>query len=162
MNYAYRAATMDDLERIWEKNIADNAGNDGWKTWRDVYIKDNEEDKCKTFVFLCDGKPMGEGTLLFSPECKAVAGRTALADGMSTVNVNALRVDKAHEGEGHISELVRIMEKYAADQNYQTVTIGVEAKETRNLAIYLHWGYNNFVMSEVEDSALVLYYSKSL
>lgn len=40
--------------------------------------------------------------------------------------------------------------------------LGVEAKETRNLSIYFHWGYNVFVMSEIEDGELVLYYKKTL
>jgi len=46
------------------------------------------------------------------------------------------------------------------------MTIGVEAVEARNLAIYLHWGYTEFVHSEVElefdHEALILYYAKNL
>ena len=42
------------------------------------------------------------------------------------------------------------------------MTIGVEAKDTRNLAIYLHWGFTEFVLGEVEEGELVLYYRKAL
>ena len=109
-----------------------------------------------------DNKPIGEGTLLFSPECGAINSRTELADGQKIANINALRNDKDHEGRGCISKLVRLMEQYAADTGYSTITIGVEARESRNLAIYLHWGYDLFVRSEIEEGVLILYYSKSL
>jgi GNAT superfamily N-acetyltransferase len=71
-------------------------------------------------------------------------------------------MQKLHEGKGYISKLVHFMEQYAVDNGYTELTIGVEARETRNLAIYLHWGYDKFVMSEIEEGALVLYYSKKL
>ena len=55
-----------------------------------------------------------------------------------------------------------MMERAAAERGITTLTIGVDAHETRNLAIYLHWGYTRFVMSEVEDGCLVLYYAKEI
>ena len=80
--------------------------------------------------------------------------------------MNAFRCDKEYEGNGHISKLVKLAEKYAKDIGYTYITIGSEARETRNLSIYFHFGYNEFLMSEIddseEDSPLVLYYGKSL
>lgn len=164
MTYTYRIATPNDLERIWAKDIAKNPGDKRWLRWRDEYITGNREGNMKTFVVLCDDDPVGQGTLLFSPTCSAIGGRTTLADGRQTTNVNALRIEKAHEGQGHISTLVRIMEQYAVEHGYRQITIGVEAAETRNLAIYLHWKYDEFVLADVEgeDETLVLYYAKTL
>ena len=34
--------------------------------------------------------------------------------------------------------------------------------ETRNLGIYLHWGYDRLLCWEVEEDTLVLYYEKTL
>lgn len=158
----YRIATRNDLEKIWNMNIADNVGDDRWKQWKDEYVSYNQSGKAATFVVLCDGVPVGEGTLLFSADCKAVSGRPSLVDPSTTANINALRIRKEFEGNGYISALVRMMERYAAEKGYTRLTIGVEAKETRNLAIYLHWGYNEFVMSEVDDGELVHYYAKKL
>ena len=115
-----------------------------------------------TFVVVCDGEPVGEGTLLFSPDCSAIRGRRNLADGKRVTNLNALRIEKEHEGQGHISRMVRMMEEYAKEHGYDRITIGVEAAETRNLGIYLHWHYDEFVMADVEDDTLVLYYAKNL
>lgn len=55
-----------------------------------------------------------------------------------------------------------MIEQYAKQNAYQRLTIGVEEKESRNRAIYSHWGYNIDVMSEIEDGELVLYYAKDL
>jgi hypothetical protein len=52
--------------------------------------------------------------------------------------------------------------KYAREHGYSQITIGVEAIETRNLGIYLHWDYNRFVMSEGEGEELTLYYAKNI
>lgn len=45
---------------------------------------------------------------------------------------------------------------------FTQLTIGVDAAESRNLAIYLHWGYNRFVLGEIDDGELVLFYAKAL
>lgn len=158
----YREASMQDVELAWEKNLRDNPGDGRWIAWREQYLKYNRNGKGKTFVAVWNDQIAGEGTLLFSPLCGAIGGRKQLANQSTVANVNALRMDKAFEGQGHMSKLVHLMEETASQLGYQYVTIGVEAKETRNLAIYLHWGYTEFVLSEIEDGELVLYYRKKL
>ncbi|MBO4298062.1 MAG: GNAT family N-acetyltransferase [Clostridia bacterium] len=166
MIYEYREATLSDLETLWRKNIAQHPGDPHWAAWREEYIGFNRSGLGRTFSILCDGEAIGEGTLLFSPECRPIGGQPALADGKTTANVNALRIEKAHEGQGHISRLMRLMEDWARAHGYTRLTIGVDAAETRNLAIYLHWGFSEYVMAEEEDEILragpVLYYAKTL
>ena len=162
MTYTCRPATPDDLARIWQKNIDANPGDDRWLHWRDEYIGYNHTGAAQTFVVCADGEPVGEGTLLFSPACSAIRGRLALANGADTANLNALRIEKAHEGRGQISRLVKLLEQTAAARGCTRITIGVESDETRNLAIYLHWGYDEFVMLEQEDEGPVLYYAKAI
>ncbi|MBQ8512117.1 MAG: GNAT family N-acetyltransferase, partial [Clostridia bacterium] len=98
----------------------------------------------------------------FDPACSAISGRTDLADGKTVTNVNALRIRKEYENQGHISALMKLMEQYAKEHGFTRITIGVEAKEARNLAIYLHWGYRDFILHEIEDDELILYYGKNL
>jgi len=104
--YEYRAATIDDLNSIWDKNITDNMGDNRWVNWKSEAIKNNCEGKSKTFVIIHDNKPIGEGTLLFSPECGAINSRTELADGQKIVNINALRMIKPMKGEGAYQNLL--------------------------------------------------------
>lgn len=158
--FTYKLASRNELETIWNKNIRRNRRDKRWLAWKDEFIANHVSGRSKTFLVLDDGEPVGEGTLLFSPQCSAVNSRTQLADGGKTANINALRIEKVYENQGHISRLIQVMEQFAKENGYRTLTIGVEAQETRNLAIYLHWGYTNFVMAEAEEGNLVLYYSK--
>ncbi len=162
MDYEYTDATRSLLERIWDKNIRSNSEDARWVRWREEALAYNAAGKSKTFLVLYRGDPVGEGTLIFAEDCSAIRGRRMLADGKETANINALRIEKAHEGKGHISKLVRLMEQYAVGRGYKKLTVGVEAKETRNLAIYLHWKYDELVHAETEDGSLVLYYAKNM
>jgi len=149
-NYKYKTATIEELELRWDRNIADNKGDERWVAWKMQSVDENKNGKCKTFVILYGDEPIGEGTLIFSPQY---------------TEINALRIDKNHEGKGHISKLVKVMEQYAKDEGYTSLKIGVEPRETRNLAIYLHWGYDTFIeykISDIEEEGLLLYYSKEL
>ena len=150
-DFRYQKASMVELELKWDKNIADNIGDDRWVAWKSVATENHKNGKCSTFVVLCGKEPVGEGTLVYFPQ---------------SVEINGLRIDKKYEGKGHISKLVKIMEQYAKNEGYKTSMIGVEPKETRNLAIYLHWGYDTFVKLEIFDGrkeeGLVLHYSKEL
>lgn len=162
MTFEYRIATAEDLEQLWAYNIAANPDDPRWVRWKDEYIGYNQRGQAVTFAIIADGEAVGEGTLLLCPECKAVLGHPELADGMRIGNVNALRIRKAYEGHGHISCLMQMMETYAHANGLQALTIGVDAFETRNLAIYLHWGYDEMVCWKEEDGMPVLYYRKDL
>lgn len=157
-----RKASREDLERLWDRNIEENPGEECWTRWKTQFIADNESGAAATFAVVVDDEPVGEGTLLFSPMCRAIRGRLQLADGVTTVNINALRIREGFRGLGYVSALVKQMEAFAESLGYQRITIGVEAVESRNLAIYLHWGYDHFVMHEGAGEELVLYYAKKL
>lgn len=162
MHFEYREADRAALDKIWQKNIDRNPGDERWVRWREEYIQMNSDGRLRSFIVYADGEPVGEGTLIFDPSCPAAAGRTILADGRTTTNLNALRIEKKHEGQGHISRLVKVMENYARSLGYTVITIGVEEAEARNRAIYDHWGYKELILTEVEDGEKVLYYRKPL
>lgn len=157
-----RKATALDLEYLWNRNIAENPGEECWIRWKKQFIDDNLSGAAATFALVVDDIPVGEATLLFSPDCRAIRGRLDLANGQTVTNINALRIIPEYQGKGYASALIREMETYALNAGYQRITIGVEAVETGNLAMYLHWGYNRFVMSEGEGMDLVLYFGKDL
>lgn len=160
--FTYKIATFAELERIWDKKIAENLEDTRYLRWKAQFLADNLKGAAVTFLVMADEEPVGEGTLLLSPDCRAIRQRTSLCDGTHTANINNLRIEKAFEGQCHISTLRKAMEQYAKERGIRRLTIGVEAAETRNLGIYLHWGYDQFLMSEEEDGALILYYGKDL
>lgn len=162
MAWEYRIAAAGELARLWEKNVARHPHDPRWGQWAQEYQEYNQNGMAVTFAALVDGEPVGEATLLLSPGCRAVGGCLALADGHSVGNVNALRIEKQWEGQGHISRLVRVLESHAKAIGLQALTIEVEPQEALNLAIYLHWGYQGFVRAQEEGGCLVLCYRKAL
>ena len=161
----YRIATMDDLEKIWDKNIARHPNDNRWVRWKKEYIDYNKNNEAITFVVVNGGDPIGEITLITGTNVKAVANKEYLSNGKNIANMNAFRIEKKYEGQGHISKLVSIAEEYAKAHGIDRLTIGVDAVETRNIAIYLHFGYADYIGYEIDhedDDALVLYYAKNI
>ncbi len=162
--FSYRIATIDDLEKIWDYDINRQSGQEKeqWKRWKTQYLEYNKNGEATTFVVLDEDEPVGQITILFSPQCSAVKNRPMLCNGKNIANMNAFRIRKEYEGQGHISRLVKMAEGYAKEKGIDYLTIGSEAKESRNLAIYLHFGYTKFITSFVEDDELVLFYGKNI
>ena len=159
----YRKATFHDLERVWDYNMAMNPDEPRMQRWKESYITRNQEGRAATYVAVIDGEPVGEVTLDYHAEAYGnPETRKFLADGSTMAYVTALRIRNAFEGKGLVSGLMGFMEKEAREMGYTSLSIGVEAAETRNLAIYLHWGYNKFLTSELDGGELVLFYAKTL
>lgn len=112
--FQYRKATEKDLRRLWSRSILGHPFDRRYRAWKRVFLQLNRNGTGATFAVLHNGKPVGEGTLLFSPQADAVRGREWLADGVQTANINALRIRKPYEGQGQISALIKEMERYAA------------------------------------------------
>ncbi|MDD4111386.1 MAG: GNAT family N-acetyltransferase [Clostridia bacterium] len=161
--YNYRLATIEDLNNVWDKEIKQNSDDKRYIEWKKTFIKNNVENKCKSFVISQGNKIIGQGTLILSSDCFDQKGRSSLCNGKDKGNISALRIDKEYEGQGHISKLIKVIENYAKQIGLTYLTIGAEAKESRNLSIYLHWGYNKFLMYEIDKSnSLILFYGKKI
>jgi len=129
--------------------IAENSGDNRWGIWKKQSINDNKSGKVKTFFALLGKEIIGEVTLIFEKS-----------------ELNALRVNKEYEGKGVASELVKFVENWAIGRGIKYLIIGVEPCEVRNMQIYFHWGYTDFVESKhetlINEEILVLYYKKDL
>ena len=159
----YRKATFEDLDRVWDYNMAMDPDEPRMHRWKESYITRNRECRAATYVAVVDGEPIGEVTLDYHAEAYGnPETRKYLADGQNMAYVTALRIRKEFEGNGYVSGLMRFMEDAAREMGYTSLSIGAEATEARNLAIYLHWGYDKFLTSELDGGELVLFYAKSL
>ena len=161
----YRIATSKDLESVWDKDIKRHQGEECWVRWKKEYIDYNKNNDAKTFVAVNGDDVIAQITVVLTDKVKAVQGKPFLCDNQ-TVNMNAFRCDKEFEGHGHISRLVKMGEEYARSLGKKYATIGAEATIPRNLSIYFHFGYTEFLKAVEEDddgeNVLVLYYRKKL
>ena len=155
MTAQYRIATRRDFDALWDRNTAENPGEAMWPIWRQRFRDRIDQGQAVSFCVVIDGEPVGEGTLELD-----TGKDPRLCDGKTTAYLSALRIRSEFEGQGHISRLVRMMEAHARDLGFRQLTIGVEAREVRNRALYRHWGFDRFLFSE--DAGQVLYYAKDI
>ena len=52
MQMEYRKADKEILERLWDKNIRNNAGDNRWIYWKREFIANNQTGRACTFVIL--------------------------------------------------------------------------------------------------------------
>ena len=162
--YEYIPGTPELLEQIWQADVERQpaANKPLWLRWKSQFLADHAAGRTRSYLVLADGKPVGQGTLVFDPACEQIRGELRLADGEQVANVNALRIASAYEGQGHISALMKRMEEDAVEAGYSELTIGVEPREIRNRMIYEHWGYAEHVLTRLEEGQQVLYYRKRI
>lgn len=153
----YRIATRADFDALWDRNIAENPDEPMWPVWRERFRSRIDRGQAITFAVVIHGEPVGEGTLELN-----TGKDPRLCDGKNSAYLAALRIRPEFEGQGHISRLVRRMEDHAWNLGFENLTIGVEAREARNRAIYARWGYVNLVMEDLQEGEHVLYYAKKL
>lgn len=157
MTAEYRIATREDFDALWDRNIAENPHEPMWPIWRERFRSRIDRGQAITFAVIIDGEAVGEGTLELN-----TGKDKRLCDGKNNAYLAALRIRPEFEGQGHISRLVRMMEDHARERGFTRLTIGAEAAEERNLAIYRHWGFDRLLMQEDADGETVLYFAKTL
>ena len=159
----YKMASIDDLNYVWDKDIDKHPDEkDKWIRWKKEFIDNYNKGIIKTFVAEINGDIIGQITVATSPLAIADATiRDKLCD-ENTAYMMAFRCDKEYEGKGHISKLVKLGEDYARNTGFKYISIGSEVKESRNLAIYLHFGYTEYITHSFSDNELEVFYRKKL
>ena len=67
--------------------------------------------------------------------------------GAKTVYLCNFSTDKKYQGKGYFSRLFKFVIKDLKNKGYIKYTLGVEPKETKNLQIYQHFGFNTLIKS---------------
>ena len=158
----YRKATQKDLNIIWDKDIKAHIDDTRYIKWKKSFINSNKNGDIVTFVVLNDNEPIGQCSIVLNKNNIKFKCKDLLCDGKNKAYLSTIRIEKQFEGQGHISKLVKTVENFAKKKGFSYLSIGVEAQESRNLAIYLHFGYTQFLTSETENDTLILFYQKSL
>lgn len=71
----YRMATIDDLNRAWDKDIGKNPKDSRWSRWKKEYIDYNINGDAKTFVAVDNDDVVAQITVVLKPNVKAVRGK---------------------------------------------------------------------------------------
>lgn len=138
-----RLATIKELETWWDAKINKQPNNPAYKEWKNNFVNGNKLNERKTFFVFDNGMYVGQGTLLLKNNDKLMTGE-------DRAEIIKLEIDKEYRGKGISTLIYKAIENYAKENNIKTLTIGVEPCEIRNMQIYFHWGFTNYLQCITE------------
>ncbi|MBE7074586.1 MAG: GNAT family N-acetyltransferase [Clostridiales bacterium] len=161
-----RIATIEEIVAWWDKKIEKQPNNPAYKVWKQNFVDGNKNGSRKTFFVFDKNEYIGQGTLLLKSNDKIMTDK-------NKAEVIKLEINPEYRGKGIATLIYKAIEKYAKDNNITTLTIGVEPCEVRNIQIYFHWGFTNFLQCIAEtfpprepggigETITVLCYSKNI
>ena len=162
MNVEIRIPTEKEIDELWAYNMSSHPGDERWVRWAREYKEYYRKNWAQPFAVIIDGVPVGEVSILLDGRVKAANNDSRLVEMPTRANLNALRIRREFEGKGYVSAMVKYAENWCVQRGITTMTIGVDESETRNRAIYEHWGYTQFLFDEMDEGERVLYYAKNL
>lgn len=143
--YICKIATIDEVERKWNyeirrqkqrKTVLEKLKNDA------VYqIKNGQSVK---YYGKLNNKIICETTAIFDENIIQNSDELVVDKIVYLCNFST---DKRYRGKGYFSKLFRFMIDDLKNRGYEKFTLGVEPTETKNLQIYQHLGFNNFIKS---------------
>lgn len=165
-NLDVRIATVSEIENWWNEKIDRAPLNNAYKVWKECFVSENVNGKRKTFFVFDNGKYVGQGTLLIWGDDKDLTDH-------DRAEIIKLEINEEYRNKGIATLIYNKIEEYARELDIQYLTIGVEPCEIRNMQIYFHWGFTNFIkvitetyppetQGEEGETITVLCYSKEI
>lgn len=146
--YICKIASVDEMERKWNYEIRKQRKRktvlEGLKKDAVEHIKNGQS---VTYYGKLNNKIICETTAMFDENI--IQNSDKLVDG-KTVYLCNFSTDKRYQGKGYFSKLFKFMIDDLKNRGYEKFTLGVEPTETKNIEIYQHLGFNEFIKSRKE------------
>lgn len=164
MSYICKIPTIKEMNEKWDYEIEIHSNKDNWIKWKKEWLKNTKEKKIIPYYGILDGNIICEITV--SIDKSVVQNNAGLVDD-KTAYLNSFRTKKEYQGQGYFSKLFHFVINNLKEKGYEAVTLGVEPNETKNMQIYFHYGFDEYIKSGIEFypdgvEAFVLYYKKSI
>ena len=163
-NYICTIASIEEINKKWDYEIALHPGNNNWVVWKEEAIKNYNKGKSIPFYGILDGMIICEATALIHSD--TVQNSDGLVDNQ-TAYLCAFRTAAEYQGLGYFSKLFHYIIDDLRNKGYTKVTLGVEPDDEKNLKIYKHFGFDEFIKQGKEsfpDRTVidVIYYGKKI
>lgn len=168
-NYKCVIADKQLLNQLWNEKIKNHNNSEMWIKWKKIALR-NYKTRI-TYVGLLDNKIITEATAIISDKDLDMQNKENLID-EKTAYLTSFSTNKEYEGKGYFSKLYKFMENDLQNKGFETLTLGVEPCETRNIQIYFTLGYTNYIKTAYEiypsekgkktEKIIANYYSKKL
>ena len=157
-------ATEELLIKKWNTEIEKHNNSDVWKKFKTESLR-NINNRI-VYMGILNDEIITEATAIISKNDMDMQNKDELI-GKGKAYLTAFRTNKEFENQGYFSKLYSFMEEDLKKRGFKSLTLGVEPCETRNIQIYLKWGFAKYIKTDYEyyingEKILVNYYEKEL
>lgn len=149
--YICKVATLEEIIKRCDYLIDIHPGNRLWANVKVNTINGFNNGSKIVYVGILNGEIISEATAYVKEE--AFIGDIQNTDELLSEDrayLCGFRTNKEYENQGYFSKLYKFMEQDLKSRGYKELSLGVEAKEVRNVNIYKKFGFINLIKSVVE------------
>ena len=150
-NYICKRGNKEDLLKRWNYLVDIHPGNNSWIVFRENNIRNFDNNYIIPYYGILNDKVICEITAYIRPE--AFIGDIDNPEGLysdTMAYLAAFRTDKEFEGKGYFSTLYKYVEEDLKRMGYTEFSLGVGPEAVRNIEIYFHLGYRDYIKTTIE------------
>lgn len=150
-NFSCKVATRDELLKRWEYLIKIHPGNNDWVRYKENAVRNYDNGSTISYLGFLDDQIICEATAYIKES--AFVGDISNPSGLLNDNMAylaAFRTNKEYEGKGYFSKLYNFMEKDLKNREYTELSLGVGPEAVRNIEIYFHLGFREYIKTVIE------------
>ena len=150
-NYICKIANYDELIEKCDYEINRHPGSRVWTHAKQIAI-DGFNNKSKImYIGKLDNEIICEATAIVAEDgFKGDITHTEQLLSDKRVYLCAFRTNKEYEGQGYFKTLLNYMLEDLKTKGYKEACLGVEPREVRNIQMYFHFGFTNYIKTTKE------------
>lgn len=166
--YTCKIATRSELCSRWDYLNAIHPGSREWMGYRGFALRNFDDGAAITYLGFLNGEIICEATAYikssaFVDDIDDPSG--LLTDSMGYLA--AFRTNEEYEGQGYFRTLYEYAEADMRARGYTALCLGVGPESVRNIQIYFHLGYTDYLKTEIQKTPdgqedVILFYKKKL
>ena len=174
MGYLCKVADRAELARRWEYLVSIHPGDRRWAVFRESALKHFDEQSTVSYLGLLDGEIICEATAYIRES--AFIGDISEPSGLLGSRMSylaAFRTNREYEGKGYFRKLYDFAERDLKDRGYTELSVGVGPEAVRNMEIYFHLGFREYIKTvvqyepsaadpSVQEEDVILFYKKKI
>lgn len=149
--YMCRVANREELLKRWDYLIKIHHGNNSWVVFRENAIRNFDDGSTISYLGFLNDEIICELTAYIKPS--AFEGDISNPSGLLSSDMAylaAFRTNKEYEGKGYFSKLFKFAENDLKKRGYKELSLGVGPEAVRNMEIYFHYGFREYIKTTIE------------
>ena len=166
-NFICKVANREELLKRWDYLIEIHPGNNKWVKFKENALKHYDEKSTISYLGFLNDEIICEATAYINDS--AFIGDISEPSGLlsdSMAYLAAFRTNKECQGKGYFSKLYNFVENDLKKKGYTELSLGVGPEEVRNMEIYFHLGFTDYIKTLIENNSssedVILFYKKKI